>query len=125
MDFIHFETAEKNQDLNFSDEEQTNDKMDFIDDPVQMSEGESFYRNADLSNKDNYNKFPNQARDPRSAVSEDHKMFFGVEDTQTELYQPENRGTVKLDFLMALKSLLSPLKKCPKTLRVKTPSLIL
>ena len=56
MDFIHFETAEKNQDLNFSDEEQTNDKMDFIDDPVQMSEGESFYRNADLSNKDNYNK---------------------------------------------------------------------
>ena len=70
-------------------------------------------------------KFPNQARDPRSAVSEDHKMFFGVEDTQTELYQPENRGTVKLDFLMALKNLLSPLKKCPKTLRVKTPSLIL
>ena len=34
MDFIHFETAEKNQDLNFSDEEQTNDKMDFIDGSV-------------------------------------------------------------------------------------------
>ena len=55
--------------------------MDFIDDSVQMREGVSFYRNVDLSNIDNYNKFPNQTRDPRSAVYEDNEMFFDVEDT--------------------------------------------
>ena len=90
-----------------------------------MREGQSFYRNADLSNMDNYNKFPNQARDPRSAVSEDHKMFFGVEDTQTELYEPENRETVKFDFFNGFEKSIISFKKCSKTLRVKTPSLIL
>ena len=81
MDFSHFEVAEENQVLNFSDKEQTKDEMDFIDDSVQMREGVSFYRNVDLSNIDNYNKFPNQTRDPRSAVYEDNEMFFDVEDT--------------------------------------------
>ena len=99
--------------------------MDFIDGSVQMREGQSFYRNADLSIMDNYNKFPNQARDPRSAVSEDHKMFFDVEDTQTELYEPENRETVKFDFFNGFEKSIISFKKCSKTLRVKTPSLIL
>ena len=49
MDFIYFEAAEENLDLNFSDEEQTNDEMD-------------------LSGIGNYNKFPNQTRNRRSAV---------------------------------------------------------
>ena len=98
MDSSHFEATEENQDLNFSDKEQTKDEMDFIDDSVQMREGVSFYRNVDLSNIDNYNKFPNQTRDPRSAVYEDNEMFFDVEDTQPELYAPENRETVKFDF---------------------------
>ena len=80
-DFSHFEAAEENQVLNFSGKEQTKDEMDFIDDSVQMREGVSFYRNVDLSNIDNYNKFPNQTRDPRSAVYEDNEMFFDVEDT--------------------------------------------
>ena len=68
MDFIYFEAAEENLDLNFSDEGQTNDEMDFIDDSLQTREGVSFYRNVDLSSIGNYNKFPNQTRDPRSAV---------------------------------------------------------
>ena len=68
MDFIYFEAAEENLDLNFSDEGQTNDEMDFIDDSLQTREGVSFYRNVNLSSIGNYNKFPNQTRDPRSAV---------------------------------------------------------
>ena len=68
MDFIYFEAAEENLDLNFSDEGQTNDEMDFIDDSLQTREGVNFYRNVDLSSIGNYNKFPNQTRDPRSAV---------------------------------------------------------
>ena len=68
MDFIYFQAAEENLDLNFSDEGQTNDEMDFIDDSLQTREGVSFYRNVDLSSIGNYNKFPNQTRDPRSAV---------------------------------------------------------
>ena len=68
MDFIYFEAAEENLDLNFSDEGQTNDEMDFIHDSLQTREGVSFYRNVDLSSIGNYNKFPNQTRDPRSAV---------------------------------------------------------
>ena len=37
-----FEAVEENQDLNFSDKEQTNDQADFIDDSVQMREGIGF-----------------------------------------------------------------------------------
>ena len=37
-----FEAVEENQDLNFSDKEQTNDQADFIDDSVQTREGISF-----------------------------------------------------------------------------------
>ena len=36
------EAAEENQDLNFSDEEQTNDQTDSINDSVQTREGVSF-----------------------------------------------------------------------------------
>ena len=68
MDFIYFEAEEEKLDLNFSDEGQTNDEMDFIDDSLQTREGVSFYRNVDLSSIGNYNKFPNQTRDPRSAA---------------------------------------------------------
>ena len=37
-----FEAVEENQDLNFSDKEQTNDQTDFIYDSVQTREGISF-----------------------------------------------------------------------------------
>ena len=55
----------------------------------------SFYRTLDPENIDHYNKFPNQTRNPRDAVYEDDEMFFGTEDTQPELFAPENREYVE------------------------------
>ena len=57
----------------------------------------SFYRTLDPENNDHYNKFPNQTRNPRDAVCEDDEMFFGTEDTQPELFAPENREYVGFD----------------------------
>ena len=57
----------------------------------------SFYRTLDPENIDHYNKFPNQTRNPRDAVYEDDEMFFGTEDTQPELFAPENRDDVEFD----------------------------
>lgn len=55
-----------------------------------------WYGNVD--NIDKYNKFPNQTRHPRSDIYEDNEMFFGTDDTQPELYAPENRKMVNFDF---------------------------
>ena len=55
----------------------------------------SFYRKLDPENIDHYNKFPNQTREPRIALYEDDEMFFGTEDTQPELYNPQERETVE------------------------------
>ena len=70
---------------------------DFINDSQQPMEDVSFYRKLDPGNIDDYIKFPNQTRDPRVAVYEDDKMFFGTEDTQPELFAPENGKNVELD----------------------------
>ena len=71
MIFIQFEAideSQQNQPLSISDDEKTNDEVDFIDDREQPMEGVSFFRKLDPENIDHYNKFPNQTRDPRSAV---------------------------------------------------------
>ena len=57
----------------------------------------SFYRKLDSENIDHYNKFPNQTRDPSIAVYEDDEMFYGTEDTQPELFVPENMECVEFD----------------------------
>ena len=48
--------------MDFSDEEeeQTNDEIDFVDDSLGLRENVRFYRNVDLNNVDNYNKFSDQ-----------------------------------------------------------------
>ena len=61
MDFIEFEANEKNnQPLVFSDDEDENipDKMgNFIDDTDQQEEGESFCKQLDPENIEDYPKF--------------------------------------------------------------------
>ena len=109
MEFTQFEASEENQQenqsLNFSDEygdDQVIDEVDFIDEK-EYEEHVSFCRN--VYNIDEYNKFPNQTIDPRSAVYEDDKMFFRKDDTQSELYAPENREMVDFDFFRGRKNL--------------------
>ena len=104
MEFIQFEateeTQQENQPLNFSDEnedDQVIDEIDFIDDN-EHEENVSFDRSVDINDTNKYNKFPNQTRDPTLAAYEDSKMFFGIDDTQPELYAPENREKVAFDF---------------------------
>ena len=99
MEFIQFEASEEkqqeNQSLNFSDEygdDQVIDEVDFIDEK-EYEERVSFCRN--VYNIDEYNKFPNQTIELRSAVYEDDKMFFRKDDTQSKLYAPENREMVE------------------------------
>ena len=46
---------------------------------------------------DNNNKFPNQTRDPITAVYEDKEMYFGENDTQPEPYFAEDRENVDFD----------------------------
>ena len=104
MEFIQFEateeTQQENQPLNFSDaneDDQVIDEIDLIDDN-EHEENVSFDRSVDINDANKYNKFPNQARDPRLAAYEDSKMFFSIDDTQPELYAPENRERVAFDF---------------------------
>ena len=110
------EESQKNQPLKFlGDEEMTNDEMEnFIDDREQLREDVSFYRKLDPDNLDDYHKFLNQTRDPRVAIYEDNEMYFGEEDKQLELYDPENRQRVEFDkfpgFEKSVKKFLGTLK---------------
>ena len=102
MDFIQFEAIDESQqnEINFSDNDddgKTEQDEDFIDDTEQPMEDLSFYRTFDHENIDQYNKFPNQTRDPKDAVYEDDGMFFGTEDTQPELFAPENSEHIEFD----------------------------
>ena len=110
MDFIQFEAIDKSKqnETNFSDnddDETTQQDKGFIDDTEQPMEDVSFYKTFDPENGDQYNKFPNQTRNPKDAVYEDDEMFFGTEDTQPELFAPENREHVDLISLKDLKNL--------------------
>ena len=114
MDFIDFEASEDitdNEPLLFSDEENdiNNDQMgDFIDDTDQQREGVSFYRWLKPE------KFPNQTRNPEDAVYEDDDPFFGIEDTQPELYNPMDGEFVTFN---KFKGFESSFKKFKKTLK--------
>ena len=102
MDFIQFEAIDESQqnEINFSDnddDEKTEQNENFIDDSEQPMEDKSFSRTFDPENIDQYNKFSNQTRSPKDAVYEDDGMFFGTEDTQPELFAPEDRERVEFD----------------------------
>ena len=111
MDFIDFEVSEDipdNKPLVFSDEkdEINNDQMgDFIDDTDQQREGVSFYRQLKPE------KFPNQTRNDKDAVYEDDDPFFGIEDTQPELYYPTDREFVTFDKFKGFESYVKNFKK--------------
>ena len=102
MDFIQVEAIDesKQNETNFSDNDDdktTQQDKDFIGDTEQPMEDVSFYKTFDPENIDQYNKFPNQTRNPKDAVYEDDEMFFGTEDTQPEIFAPENREHVEFD----------------------------
>ena len=105
MDFIQFEATDESQqnetidfsDDNDDDDEKTDQDKNFINDSEQPMEVVSFYRKLDPENINHYNKFPNQTKDPRVGVYEDDEVFFGTEDTQPELYAPEDRECVEFD----------------------------
>ena len=98
MDFTQFEAideSQQNETLNFSDDEKTDWDEKVIDDSEQPMEDVSFYRKFDPENLDHYNTFTNQTRDPRVMLYEDDEMFFGTENTQSELCDPEVRENGK------------------------------
>ena len=126
MDFIQFEAideSQQNETINFSDDGKTDVDKNSIDDSEQPMEDVSFYRKFDPENIDHYNTFTNQTRDPKVAVKfdpenidhidtseftnqtrdpkvavyKDDEMFFGTEDTQPELCDPEDRENVEFD----------------------------
>ena len=65
----------------------------------------SFYKQLDPENINHYNKFPNQSKNPIDAVYEDDEMFFGDEDTQPELFAPEDRESVEFDKFVGFENL--------------------
>ena len=81
--------------LNFSDDESM-DEGNFIADSEEES-SINVYRKLDPHNLEHYNRFPNQTRNPISAVYEDDEMYFGEEDSQPELYIPEDRESVHFE----------------------------
>ena len=100
MEFINFEAEESSDNgdtIHFSDDDETIDDNNFINDSKEITDDVSFYRNLDPHNADHYNKFPNQTRNPVSAVYDDDNMYFGEEDPQPELYATEGTDNVKFD----------------------------
>ena len=101
MDFVEFEASEKiSQPLLFSDDEDeiTNAEIeDFIADEDQQEDDVTFNRQLGPENIEDYYKFPNQTRNPKEAVYENDSQYFGDEDTQPKLYDPENREFVGFD----------------------------
>lgn len=81
--------------LNFSDDESM-DEGNFIADSEEES-SINVYRKLDPHNLEHYNRFPNQTRNPISAVYEDDEMYFGEEDSQPELYIPKDRESVHFE----------------------------
>ena len=101
MDFVECEASEKiSQPLLFSDDEDeiTNDEMeDFIADEDQQEDDVTFNRQLGPENIEDYYKVPNQTRNPKEAAYENDSQYFGDEDAQPKLYDPENREFVGFD----------------------------
>ena len=98
MDFILNEAAEVEGDdfkLVFSDDEEemfsptTADNRQFIDNYSEQAEDCSFYR--DFNNKEHYQRFINQTRDPAEVVNEPAEEFYGKDD-MLEMYDLEKTG---------------------------------
>lgn len=107
MEFIHQEYSfENSQLLVLSDDEDelTNDEMEnFIDDRDWPEDGVSFCRQLDPENIENYHEFPYQTRNPIEATYEDAEPYYGSEDRQPELYNPEDRDEVTFDKFRGFK----------------------
>ena len=71
----------------------------------------SFYRNSDPENLNHRNTFTNQTRDPWVAACEDYEMFFGAEDTQPELHDPEVRENVEFNKFDGFEKSVKKLKE--------------
>ena len=113
MGFILTEAHEEAQPaLQVSDDEieETNEDNAFIDNTSIEQESISFYR--DLNNLEHYPKFKNQTRNPIDAPYSDTESYFG-EDTQPELYDPEEGDNVTFDLFKDFKKCA---EKCKKTL---------
>ena len=91
----------------------TDQDENFIDDSKQPMEDVSFYRQFDPENIDHCytDTFTNKTRDPRVAAYEDNEKFFGTEDTQPELFTPENREDVEFDKFDSFEKSVKKLKK--------------
>ena len=82
----------------------------------------SFYRQFYPDNIFHYDTdtFTNKTRDPRVAVYEDDEMFFGMEDTQPELYALENREDVEFDKFDGFEKSVKNLRIHFKILKIPT-----
>ena len=125
IDLIQFEAideSQQNEPLSFSNDEYDEPEQDdnFIDDSEQPVEDISFYKQLDPENINHYNKFPNQSKNPIDAVYEDDEMFFGDEDTQPELFAPEDRESVEFDKFVGFENLSKNSKIQLKILKTVT-----
>ena len=100
MEFINFESDEENPQnysLNFSDEEECESEGNSMNHSEEITNDVSSYIRLYHNNVEHYNKFPNQTTDPITAVYEDKEMYFGENETQSELYIPEDSENVNFD----------------------------
>ena len=95
MSFILNEAKVERKDykLVFSDDEMeedssTEEDSNFIDDSLEEEDDRNFYR--DLNNRENYQRFANQTRNPIEVVNEPEEEYYGEYD-MPELFDPENR----------------------------------
>ena len=100
MDFILNEATEEGDNYlsssdseNFSEEEQEFD--DFIDDSNNDTDL-SIYRQVD--NEEEHFKFPNQTKNPITTLNKEREQFFGKNENQPELFEPENTERVGFDL---------------------------
>ena len=86
MEYINFEAEAFNEEeeLNFSDNENDNDRP-FINDNEQEDQPGSFYR------------FVNQTRDPAEAVNDDDVSHLDTCDLQPQMFIIDNRDEVESD----------------------------
>ena len=79
MEYIHFE-AEVDNPSNYdntlnSDNEKVSKDNDFINDLEEIVDDVSLNRKRNPCEREDYNKFPDQTRNPISAVFEDNELF--------------------------------------------------
>ena len=78
MNFIHFEASEnsqQNEALAFSDDDENKENGNVLETFIADTEQNlSVYRKFDPEDLSQYNKFPNQTRDPMQVVYEGNKM---------------------------------------------------